>query len=144
MARYVILEFEENSDAEEFVKQTHQHNEESRKSRLSFQRRVVGVFVKPGKTCVCWDGKWINSGDKNREHGIARGEKFGWWVCTRCNKPRPGGHQLVNQVRLSDCYEGSVYNDFEFGVTALEISGFHTNQIERPKKLKRKRAKNGG
>lgn len=143
MARYVVIEFDENEDAEEFVKATNELNAHARDERLSFRRRVVGVFVKPGKTCTCWDGKWINSGDKNRDAGIARGEKFGWWVCTRCKKPRPGGHQLVNQLLLSECYEGTVYNDYEFGIQGLQVSGIHTTQIDRPKKLRRKKPKKG-
>lgn len=144
MARYVVLEFPDNYDAEEFVRQTNELNASLREDRLSFQRRVVGIFVKPGKTCSCWDAKWINYGDKNREEGIQRGEKFGWWVCTRCNKPRAAGHQLENQVKLSETYEGQVYNDFEFGVTGLQVSGFHTDQIDRPKKLRRKKEKKSG
>lgn len=141
MARYVVLEFDDNADAEAFVDSVRANCAAERKQGLSFSKRVVGIFVKPGRTCICWDGKWTNYGDKNRQHGIARGEKFGWWVCTKCNRPRAAGHQLVNQLKPSECYEGTIYNDFEFGVTNLSVSGFHTNQIDRPKKLRRKKAK---
>lgn len=141
MARYVVVEFADNAQAEDFIQRLRQDNEADRRERRPFTTRVAGVFVKPGKTCMCWDRNAINYGDKNRKGGIARGERFGWWVCTICNKPRAAGHQLVNQLKPSELYEGSVYNDFEFGVTNLEVSGFHTEQVDRPKKLRRKKAK---
>lgn len=142
MARYVVVEFNDNQDAERFIQTLNENNADERKNRRPFSRRVVGVFIKPGKTCGCTDAHRSNYGDKNFGFAnIARGEKFGWWVCTRCNRPRKAGHQLVNQVKLSGLYEGVVYEDYEFGVTDLAVSGFHVNQIDRPKKLRRKREK---
>lgn len=140
MARYVVIEFPDNEDAEEFIRRTNDLNEDARKEKLSFRRRIVGVFVKPGKTCECLDRNKANYGDKNWPHAtIARGEKFGWWVCSRCNRPRAAGHQLVNQLLMSETYEGTVFNDFEFGVTSLDVSGIHTNNIKRSKKLRHKK-----
>jgi hypothetical protein len=143
MARYVVVEFADNGAAEEFIAGINQLNKTIRKDGLvDFGRRVVGVFVKPGKTCGCPDANRANYGDKNWQPAtIARGAKFGWWVCSRCKRPRKAGHSLVNQLRLSETYEGSIYEDYEFGVTDLGISGFHTKQIDRPKKLRRKKAK---
>jgi hypothetical protein len=141
MARYVVLEFDDNNDAQQFIERVNAENAENRRDRLSFRRRVVAIFVKPGTTCYCWDWQHTNYGDKNREHGIARGEKFGWWVCTRCKKPRKAGHQLVNQILPSQTYEGIQHEGFEFGVTGLEVGGIHVDNIPRPKKLKRKKAK---
>lgn len=143
MARYIVVEFVDNADAEEFVQRINQENAEFRSMRVAFRRRVVGIFVKPGKTCECSDRHRANYGDKNwQQASIARGAKFGWWVCTRCNRPRAAGHGLVNQLTLSDTYEGTVFNEYEFGVTTLDVSGFHTKQITRVKKLRRKKAKN--
>lgn len=140
MARYVVLEFTDNDDAEEFIEKVNTENEFFRKERLSFRRRVVGIFVKPGKTCGCPDASRANYGDKNWQPAtINRGEKFGWWVCSRCNRPRKAGHQLVNQVKPSETYQGIVYEDYEFGVTNLDVSGFHVDQIVRPKKLRLKK-----
>ena len=141
MARYVVLEFFDNVEAEKFVREVNGQNEINRSARRPFLKRVVGVFVKPGKTCECGDATRINYGDKNQKHGITRGEKFGWWVCTRCNRPRAAGHQLENQIKLSETYQGVVFNDYEFGVTQLSVSGFHTDQLSRPKKLRRKKSK---
>lgn len=143
MARYVVVEFSRNEDAEAFIKDVGEQCKAYRMDGIlsKVPRRIVGVFVKPGKTCECWDASHINYGDKNREHGIALGEKFGWWVCTKCNRPRAAGHQLRNQLSMTEMYEGVVFNDFEFGVTNLDVSGFHVNQIDRPKKLRSKRKK---
>lgn len=141
MARYVLVEFSRNEDAEAFVKSVNQANKDYRTDRVPFVRRVVGIFVKPGKTCECGDAARINYGDKNQKQGIERGGKFGWWVCTRCGRPRAGGHQLVNQLRMGDTYEGPVFNDYEFCVTDLAVTGIHTSQIERPKRFRRKKVK---
>lgn len=141
MARYVVVEFDDNAAAEEFIQQVAEGNQKARKMNLPWTKRIAGVFVKPGRTCTCWNKERINYGDKNEQHGIARGEKFGWWVCTNCNKPRAAGHQLVNQLTLSNTYEGTVYNDYEFCLTELSVTGIHTQNIDRPKKLRRKKEK---
>src|SRR6478609_2303574 len=127
MARYVVVEFPDNAEAESFVRQVMEQNRFARQDRLPFLSRIVGVFVKPGKTCECGDRNKANYGDKNWHHAtIARGEKFGWWVCSRCNRPRAAGHQLVNQIVASETYEGTSFNDFEFCVTSLDVTGIHT------------------
>lgn len=142
MARYIVVEFTDNADAEAFVERINWNNQENRKLGESFTRRIVGIFVKPGRTCECSGRHKGNFGAKDWPFGIARGAKFGWWVCTNCSKPREGGHQLVNQLNLSDTYEGVIFNDYEFCVTNIEVTGIHTSQYERPKKLRRKKVKN--
>ena len=142
MARYVVLEFVDNAEADYFVTKVMQECAVRRKEGNLFKRRIAGIFVKPGRTCECTDRHRANHGDKNN-HGasIARGEKFGWWVCTRCNRPRAAGHQLNNQLDMSDTHEGMVFNDYEFCVTNIDVTGIHTKQIKRPKKLRRKKEK---
>jgi hypothetical protein len=138
MARYVVIEFDDNSVAETFVAD---HAETIRGDG----QRIVGVFVKPGKTCDCPDMARANYGDKNWKFaGIGRGEKFGWWVCTRCNRPRKAGHQLNNQIRMAERFESPSWGDYEFEVTGLQITGVHKDQFKRKKKLRRKKVKNGG
>lgn len=141
MARYVVVEFAENADAEEFIKRTNELNADSRKEGLSFQRRIVAVFVKPGRTCGCSGWEKGNSGAKNWPFGVSLGAKFGWWVCDNCGKPRRGGHQLYNQLDMGDTYEGAQHDHYEFGVTSLDITGIRVGAIDRPKKLRRKKAK---
>ena len=131
MGRYVVIDFDKKEEADEFI---HRHLNEFH----GIGQRVVGIFVKPGKTCNCWDKDRINYGDKLKEHGVSRGAKFGWWVCERCGKPRKAGHQLVNQISASDTHEGPSFDDYEMTVTGLSITGIHRKQIKRKKKLRDK------
>lgn len=78
MATYVLLVFDDDEDAKEFVIdkrydcrfQTHTNYE----GRIN---RVRAVYKKPVKFCAC---------DNNRD-GFTRGKKYGWWVCARCGYP---------------------------------------------------------
>ena len=141
MARYVVVEFNNNADADEFVRQMSDDNKDRRKAGLSFAWRVVGVFVKPGRTCTCSGWEKGNCGAKDWPFGIALGEKFGWWICDNCNKPRRGGHQLNNQLDMADTYEGVVYDGFEFGVTSIDVTGILNSRIGRHKKLRPRKVK---
>ena len=135
MGRYIVIDFDQNEAAEAFLKDWAE-GKEYFPGNLS---RIVGIFVKPGRTCKCPDAFRINYGDKNQEHGILRGEKFGWWVCTRCGKPRKGGHQLVNQMKASDHPEGPSFDGYEMTVTGLDVTGIARANIKRKKKLRDKR-----
>jgi hypothetical protein len=142
MARYVVIEFINNPDAEAFVEQLNNWNDHRRKVGDPFLSRVVGIFVKPGRTCQCPDAGRANYGDKNwKPASVVFGARFGWWVCTRCKKPRKAGHQLINQLKLSETYQGVEFDEYEFGVTDLSVSGFHRDQINRLKKLRLKKEK---
>lgn len=136
MARYVVIEFAKNADADDFIERIHQQTQEG------ILMRIAGVFVKPSKYCQCPDWERINYGDKNEKHGVGYGSKFGWWVCTYCNRPRRAGHQLINQVKLSELYPELMTSkdaEYEFAVTNLSITGIHTQNIDRPKKLRKVR-----
>jgi hypothetical protein len=93
MARWVLIEIDDNADAEAYV--------ESLKIGKTFMTintgdsykvqeapvRVVGLYAKPVKFCECeTPGK------------VARGEKLGWWVCTKCNKPQTTRWQMPNNL----------------------------------------------
>jgi len=84
MARYVVLEFEDNEDAEHFVGDVFYH----------YAGEVVGLFAKPTQFC---DGGGCTRG---RVQPWARGAKFGWWVCRTCKKPTSagGGEKLMHHV----------------------------------------------
>lgn len=145
MARYVVVEFADNADAEAFISEVDEMNKIRRDDRMPFVRRIAAVFVKPGSICQCWDWNVANYRNpdqmKHQGRGIAEGEKFGWWVCSTCKKPRRAGHKLRNQVDISTLYEGDVRDSYEFCITGIDITGIHTNQIDRPKKLRPKKAK---
>lgn len=93
MARIVVLQFEDNSDADEFIKE---HDElmyypegsmggVSNDAVMIYAGEVVGVFAMPTQFCA-------NSGSggcstNKRIRAWSRGKKFGWWVCSICKKP---------------------------------------------------------
>lgn len=139
MGRYVVVEFESNDEAEQFIQSM---NSDKTLAKYNWRVRIAGIFVKPGRTCQCYGWEFTNYGDKNKQFGITRGLKFGWWVCDQCGKPRKAGHQLVNQVTMSELPEGVTYDSYEFCVTGIDVTGIHTSQIgKRKKRLRRPKEK---
>ena len=143
MARYIVVEVEDNVAAQELVDSLMRKTPDN--IRAGKLMRVVGIFVRPGRTCECLDAQTVNYRDPTKEKnaaGVTRGEKFGWWVCSRCGKPRKGGHQLVNQIVASDVHEMST-GGWEFTVTGLQVGMIHKRNIIRPKKLRLKKILKG-
>lgn len=141
MARYLVLEFIDNDQAEAFL----QKIDEQTKAGRGY--RVVGMFSPPKLfACQCP----ISSGTGNalyRSPKAERGARFGWWVCGKCGKPRPGGHQLNNLLPLSQLmgraprlkklklYEDQVDGrNYEWRVSSLSICEVPLHNIERKKK----------
>lgn len=138
MGRYVVIDFDRNEDAEAFLKGMERGHMDGRRLR-EVSARVVGIFVKPGRTCNCSDQDRANFGDKNYKFsGISLGGKFGWWICDRCKKPRKAGHQLRNQILPSEHPEGPSFDDYEMTVTGLQVTGIYRKNIKRKKRLKNK------
>src|SRR5690348_2365887 len=75
MARYVVLSFDDNEEAERFTRDVQAYN----------QGTVEGIFAKPTLFCPgsgaggCAQGK--------RYRAWVQGQKWGWWVCTVCHRP---------------------------------------------------------
>ena len=166
MVRYVVLEFEDNDAATAYIGAVAEENRKQREEKLPFSRRVVGVFVKPGRRCECGDWDRANyrgpAPKKGLPSGVVRGAKFGWWVCTRCSRPRRASHSLTNQLLLSQQYQGRVEDlagkqgvteddrreQYETQVDSLSITGISTKMIPRdselmplPRKKKKKKGK---
>lgn len=144
MARYIVIEVESNQAAENLIRNFMESTPDTIRAGRSM--RVVGIFVRPGSTCECLDWQTVNYRDPTKaknDAGVTRGEKFGWWVCSRCNKPRKAGHQLVNQMLPSQTYEISETKGWEFTVDGLSITSIHKRNILRPKKLRLKKLKKG-
>ena len=142
MARYIVIEVESNQAAGELIQSLNDKTPDA--LRAGELMRVVGVFVRPGSTCECPDWQTVNYRDPTKaknDAGVTRGPKFGWWVCSRCNKPRKAGHQLVNQVLPSETYEISETKGWEFTVDGLSITSIHKRNIPRPKRLRLKKLK---
>lgn len=139
MARYIVLEIGSNAEADKLIQQF------AKLTKKGAKLRVVGLFAKPGRTCHCGNSQYANYREDAAKHGfsggVERGEKFGWWVCTRCNKPRKAGHFLVNLLKPSETYEEQerVDPEWEFTVDGLGVGSIHKKQIDRPKKLRRKK-----
>lgn len=144
MARYIVIEVEDNQVAENLIAAFNE------KTRAGWAARVVGLFVKPGATCACQslynEGAARGNYRENKaKHGwsggVERGEKFGWWVCTVCNKPRKAGHTLVNQLLASQTFSELSPRDpdWEFTVDGLGIGSIHKANIDRPKKLRKRK-----
>jgi hypothetical protein len=82
MAKYVLLSFDDDKLADEFVQQfTDDVVERAKYERTGIYAYVRGVYKKPTKFCTC-------VGIKKR--GFTRGKKYGWWVCDQCKKPTVG------------------------------------------------------
>lgn len=80
MAKYVLVAFDKDEDADAFVK-TVQDNREVlagyHYDPMIFEATVRGVWRKPTKFCDC----------KGHSGPYTRGQKYGWWVHVKCKKP---------------------------------------------------------
>lgn len=94
MAKYVMLSFDKDSDADAFVAAAqsetgilwtaYQDQYDDRAGGLPHLEAIVrAVFKKPTLTCAC-----VKSPKQGR--AFTRGKKYGWWVCKLCGKPTPG------------------------------------------------------
>lgn len=79
MARLVVLSFEDNEEAEAFIKNENQTPE------AVWDLKVEGAFAMPTQFCPS-SGSGGCSPSK-RVRGWVRGKKYGWWVCAICKKP---------------------------------------------------------
>ena len=84
--RYLLIEFDDEATASLLREQI---NAATRKGK---RFRVVGWFARPGRPCQC-----SIVGERSADL-VKRGGKFGWWVCTRCKRPRLGNHDLQNLI----------------------------------------------
>lgn len=76
MARYVVLYFEDNEDAEQFS---------------TYVGEVTALVPAPTLFCQgCKGGK--------TQTGWFKGPKYGWWVCAKCGKPSRGWAQNYRAV----------------------------------------------
>jgi ribosomal protein L37AE/L43A len=73
VARYVVVEFDDNDEADSFVNTLGVFNPSDDGSSM----RVIASYMKPTQFCEC---------PKPEEKSV-RGKKYGLWVCRMCNKP---------------------------------------------------------
>lgn len=81
MAKYVLLQFNNDADADAYVNILMEDKERSPDATLA----VVAVYKKPTIFCDC----------EPRTEKSQRGAKWGWWLCTNqgCGKPKRGAFQ---------------------------------------------------
>lgn len=115
---YVLLEFDDDKEAEALIKSTQEDGKVGVEPRLPDGRDWVGAqvrakFKKPTQFCQCTDEERKPFLGKS-----ARGQRFGWWVCGKCRKPREGMAQHYYNLleldvepwkRLFSLYTGTVY-----------------------------------
>lgn len=77
MARYVLVEFDDDAAARKFVEKVN-GNYGLPEGERKF--RVRAVWGKPTKFCDC-------IGARKGLMGFRRGEKSGWWLHTECGRP---------------------------------------------------------
>lgn len=103
MAKYVLVSFDDDTDADNFVAALQRHADpeaEGRNSHVFYTTKhptlenhfsmrgvleasVRAVWKKPTQFCEC-----ANPGEKS-----ARGQKWGWWVHKDCGKAKKGNFQ---------------------------------------------------
>lgn len=94
-SRYLVIEVDNQEQAGMLAEQIRGMTRKGKKLRL------VGLFARPGKTCSCPPGV-------DRRYEVKRGERFGWWVCSNCGKPRLGNHELKNIMPVDDTIDARV------------------------------------
>jgi hypothetical protein len=84
MAKYVLLQFDDDGEADKFI-ETVQHDggifDGDGGGVWSIKTFVRGVWKKPTKYCDCTGNM--------KSRAFTRGRKYGWWVCDKCGKPTP-------------------------------------------------------
>lgn len=90
MARYLLIEFAEDSDADKLRRMI----DEQTKSGKRY--RVAGMFGRPKSFCEC------PRVEAYRQNLTARGARFGWNVCMVCKRPKKGLHPARNLIDIKD------------------------------------------
>lgn len=98
MARYVVLSFEDNEEAESFIERVSCYQHEATCNCMQPDHegehcdcdpqepvQVVSMLAQPTQFC---DGNCYKEKD-GRGPKFVQGQKYGWWVCTVCHKPLP-------------------------------------------------------
>jgi len=116
MARFVMIRFEDNAEADTFVEAarggTVMHSVPSQAAEGEYEIKMsnaeaIAMWADPTKMCECHP-PWKLPNPMHKEQGLqcnpARSAKFGWLVCTNvvdgkvCAKPHP--HQFQHPKNL--------------------------------------------
>lgn len=94
MAKYVLLEFDNDNEADEFTKLA-EYGEYHIDWPVLKKLKVVGEFQKPTQFCQCTQEQ------KAGKVGTT-GQRFGWFVCGNCKRPTKGGNQRIYNLLEND------------------------------------------
>ena len=86
MAVYVLLSFDDDSTAKEFVKDLIAMNKPGGSLGTSLgpnDAEVLGAYKRPTKFCDCG----LSGGKGKLGYSFTQGRKYGWWVHAECGKP---------------------------------------------------------
>lgn len=108
--RYLLIEFDDEQSASLLRAQIDTATKKGKKFR------VVGLFARPGRTCICVPVRGIRAKDQ-----FQRGSKLGWWLCTSCHKPRLGDHQLHNLITPDEIVDPSLFTGVDTLTPALQV-----------------------
>lgn len=97
MARYVLVEFDNDAEAERFVNKIIQRNLDLAARKKEGSYRIKGFFAKPTKFCEC--GPLT---DRQQREEVTRGAKYGWMVHRPCRRARPMSQSPRNLLDPED------------------------------------------
>lgn len=121
MARFIVLQVEDDSMIEPLLTKL--------KPLESRGVRHAGTFGTPSRWCACPHPEGYHKGQ------IAVGAKYGWWVCTVCRRPRMGGHQPTNMLRMGELPDvtAPAYGDMPLSwrITTISIDVVPTANVKR-------------
>lgn len=91
MAKWVVLAFDDDKEADNFVNQILKANEsqfegEQVLATLPVPTFVEAVYKKPTRYCNCVNDPSVKLSGR-RVRGWTKGLKFGWYVCPKCRRP---------------------------------------------------------
>lgn len=103
MARYVLLQIDDNADAEAYVASLRSPaknliavpltDDPDQYRMAEIEIKVRGLYAKPTRFCIC------------QPQGLrVRGAKLGWWVCAKCKLPLDNKWLMPNNLLLSPPY----------------------------------------
>jgi hypothetical protein len=107
MPRYLLIEFDVDKQAEQFMAKVDAGTERGQ------PYRVRGLFAKPRRVCTC---PGMDQPEKLRRGSLSRwavGPKYGWFVHRGCGRAKPGTQWPFNLLRREQVDEvtGNWTND---------------------------------
>lgn len=117
MARYVLVEFDDDRTADAFKDKIDKATDAGK------NYRVAGIYFRPTRWCECP----VSEGYAKNQ--IALGSKYGLWNCVVCRRPRKGTHEPRNLLPLSEQRLSDA--DWSFRAATINIFEVQTNRLEK-------------